>query len=301
MDITQRWINEFNNFQSVYMAQPTEKELFHSCDLNGLHGILANQYFFATNLFTFNDPNEGRLSLSKLADFDLGFTDTQKQYIREHISGDALTEILKEFPVYVLCTSLNSDQDFFFNRFHSDAINKGADYQLTLKAEELRKHLWIETGKGCKRSDCLRFGNIIYDGKHQQTILQDNLKSFWELISKDSCLRDEVKLDYIIRKCYFLGTYFKRPNVEVGVSADEKEFRIAVNTLSNDYVQGGNISDQLPKGDKRNHIFIHFTNDFIIGITAKNQHAYDELYKDSAIKSYIETHNIKPQIWKADK
>lgn len=296
MGNTQKWINEFNNFKAIYTEQPEEDALFHSCDLKALNGICSHQYLYATDLIVFKDPNEGKLSLSKLGNLGLSYTDNQKKYLTKHISGDNITGILKEFPVYVCCTSRQSNQDFFFNGFHSNAIEKGADYQLELKANALREHLWIETGFGRKRSDCLRFGNIIYDESKQKAILQQELSSFWSLISKDPFLREEVKLDYLIRKCYLLGTFFKKPNAEEGVSADEKEFRIAVNTFCNDYVQG-DIPGQLPIRDEWNHIFLYFADDFITKITAKNKEKFDELYKDPVVTSFVKEHGIQVEIW----
>ena len=296
MDNTQKWINEFNNFKAIYTGQPKEDVLFHSCDLKALKGICLHQYLFATDLIVFKDPNEGKLSLSKLDKLDLPFTDNQKGYLANHIRGDELTEILKKFPVYVCCTSRQSNQDFFFNGFHSNAIEKGADYQLEFKTNALCDHLWIETGCGRKRNDCLRFGNIIYDESEQQKILREELSSFWNLISKDNAMPDEAKVDYLIRKCHLLGTFFKRPNSEARVSADEKEFRIAVNTFSNDYVQG-DISGLLPQGDERHHIFLYFTDDFISKITAKDQKTFDELLKDSVVGSFVKKHDIQVEIW----
>lgn len=173
MDTTLKWIKEYNNFRPIYIEQPEEDVLFHSCDLGALHGIFEHQYLFATDLISFKDPNEGKLSLSKLVDIGLPLTDVEKEYVQKNISGDNLTKILKKFPVYVCCTSRQSNQNFFFEGFHSDAIEKGADYQLELRTKDLRSHLWIEDGCGRKRNDCLRFGKIIYRESKQEEILHN--------------------------------------------------------------------------------------------------------------------------------
>lgn len=295
MDITYKWIKEYNNYKKSICSEPKTDYIYHACKFNALQGILSHRYFFATTLSSFDDPNEGRLSLSILPEVDLDFHDAQRAEV-QNILNDHVEDVLRELPSYVFCTSQQPDQDFFFNQFHSASADNGTEYQIKICTKTLKDNIWITTENGVKRKNCIRFGKVIYDTDTQLMILKERLTALWSILSNVSYLNDKEKVKYLISNCYYIGTFFKKPDKRNRVSRSEQEFRIAVHTLFKNY-EGLDLSEDLPKGDENDHCYIYFNDCIISGITAKTEALRDQMYADPDIKAFLDKNNIVPEVW----
>lgn len=273
-----KWIHEYNDYSGIYVSA---NSLYHACDINGLSGILGNQYFWATELMKLEDTNEGKIGLEKLRSYDFHMSEQQKKLLSNKLSKENIENILKQAPSYVLCTSQSLNAKFLFKDFHSGSIKKGADYIIEIEIDENEKPFYIYTMNGEKRTDCIKMGKVIYDENLQKQLFEEKINGLWDAMKNDTDLLDEYKIEYLIKKTFFLSTFFKK-EIKNKVSKEEDEIRLIIHTHSSD----NNIKMKLPLGNSK-HIYVFYDPFVIKRIWTKDDETKNVLMNNSKICNFV--------------
>lgn len=235
------FIKVFNDYSCIYNDNEI-KNLAHYTDIDALISILENKELRAKSIMDFqNDDWEGRLSINKLFnmivnDSIIAMTPNQLNILQKKIGNDdKINEFMRSIPTYVTCFSKNLESNYMKNDFVSDATNgisTGRNIVIVFDAEKLKKDMYILTPKDDKKY-CVHMGKIIYDEKRQISIIKDEAIKLWNALLADPYqLVDEEKIDYLLKKIYYIGVCFKNAD-GVMVSEDEEEVRSFINLVDN--------------------------------------------------------------------
>ena len=233
------FLKQFNDYSAIY-EEICESEMAHYTSFQGGEGILDSKCIYARRMEDFKiDENEGRVSLKKCykllkKENVVTLTKNQLEFLDRYIgTSERIEEYIKNCPSYVACFSLNIDSNYMQKKFQSDAMNekeRGRNFEIVFDAKKFLDEMYILDRENNKHY-CVHKGRVIYDIVRQEEIIRQEIKALWPLLVEDS-LPDEVAVEYLLRKIYFLGTYFKVPGDKVSV--DEEELRILVDLKSDE-------------------------------------------------------------------
>lgn len=270
MDATNRWIKQFNDYTSI-RGKSIPVQICHYTKFEDLKSIIINKCFWATKIQEFKDPNEGVASLKALKNIDDNFDNfdsNAKAKISNIISYDHnLKEYINRFPGYVVCFSTDINSTYMKTNFNSNDTSYGRECSIVFDTQKLLNSLSIVTKNNKIRKGIFKYGNIIYDESRQNAIVNSEIQNLWNYLYQDPTMNIDDRIEYLLRKVYYLGTYFKIPHENINlqspkVSAQEKEYRILVNLC---YDPKGIIVNLLPEEyeesnnfEKRHHINIQY-------------------------------------------
>lgn len=266
MKLQKKWLRQFNDYSSLEFDN-VPKNIYHYTKYENLINIIKEQCFRATRIQDFKDTNEGTASLKFLNKYVSEIEELDEQVKRDFCNATGTDSSTKKyiykFPGYVVSFSTDNNSQYMTEQFNSNDKSAGRDCMIAIDKKKFINSASIDKLKSFN-SHIFIGHSIVYDQNRQSEILNKEVERLWPLLEADECLDDKSRLDYLSRKIYYLGTYFKIPNKCIDgssprVSEQEKEFRIIVNLYNNSDVD---MTEYMPKEYKSNnhqrYIEIHF-------------------------------------------
>ena len=281
------WINQYNDYDCLQVYDGTGT-LSHYCSAGNLVKILESKYFWAQDISTFDDPNEGIAVLDYLSN-NLGTL-----FATEEERGLIQNEIVKVQSFarcFVTCFCLDENSHYMFEEFH----NKNSSYigctcEIVFDGDALMNSILFHDHQRNgeiieKKNNYVKKKYIVYSDSQWKKIIDDEIAVLYPLLRKeDSGLNLQQTAEKLVRKLYFLGTYFKVPCKENSVSAKEKEVRFLADIyeqyvrLDDAAIEGGFVQ-AYTEGDRK---VIHFHYDLgtILRIRTKNSDIYKKVKEE---------------------
>lgn len=236
-DPTIEAIHIYNDYSCLKRGKSCTGKLVHYTTLKGCLGIIDNRLLYAKLVTEFkNDENEGVVSLRNT--LDLINREIIKVSLEEEkiIKGklekkESIKNFAEKFPTYVTCFCSNLKSDYMEKKFHSDAVNEGTECKIIFAENKIYNNLYLlQKEDHTPKYSCIDLRKVIYDVDEQKKILEEEIKKLWNALEKCKDLwPTERRIELLLSKVYYLGTYFKIPNLAKKISAEEEEVRATAN------------------------------------------------------------------------
>lgn len=118
----------------------------------------------------------------------------------------------------------NLESNYMKNKFVRDATNErlnGRNIIIVFNAEKLKEDMHVLILDNDKKY-CVKMGKNIYNDIEQISIIKDEAIKLWNVLLEMNDFVDAVKIDYLLKKIYYLGVFFKNAD-GIMVSEDEEE------------------------------------------------------------------------------
>lgn len=287
-EATNKWMEQYNDY-SCLTDYDKAGTLSHYLNVDKLKKVLESGYFWAEEILRFPDPNEGRAALHYLKeDLRSLFPNKSEQEAISKAIPKALDKERIDFIsfTYVTCFCMEENSDYMFDKFRvKDERTQGRDCEIVFDGAKLYESMYFNYHKSedliIKKSGEHFIKNrlIVYSGNEWKKIVEDEVKKLWPLLTATNTHHTlDDAAERLVRKIYFLGTYFKVPSEENAVSEEEKEVRILadINSL---FIKHGDMSKkdnyvwehEEGKYNDRRMIYLYYSLDSIKHIRVKKE------------------------------
>lgn len=295
------WIKYFNN--AVRMLFPDNIGDDKTCiykyvaDNKAVSGIVEG-CIWATSIRSFwiagsgsnaPDTSEGRLILEYVRDFlkhEISKTTLYHNELNRLISTDDPYEaVFKNNQTCVVSLSVRGDSKYLWENY---AKNDG--YIIEFDKKAFLDSLLLKTPSCMYDSSIFHHASVEYNKHEHIRKMGKALEEMSHLISKDCCLTDNVKAEYILERLIFLSMFYKKE-----IYANEQEYRVALtvdsrrNTMTQEHLPM--IYTPIESDGKKEFIHVFFSPESISKIICANQARANEISEQIPSHIKLELHD----------
>lgn len=301
-DPTIEAIHTYNDYSCLELRNSCTGKLVHYTTLKGCLGIIDNRLLYAKLITEFkNDENEGVVSLSNTLELInkgiIKVSEEEEKIIKQHLEKkESIKKFAEKFPTYVTCFCSNLKSDYMENRFHSDAVNEGTECKIIFDENKIYNNLYLlQKENHTRKGNCIDLRNVIYDVNEQKKILEEEIKKLWNILEVCKDLwSTERRIELLLSKVYYLGTYFKIPDPVKSISAEEEEVRATANIATEEETDEkgrGLLPEKFEDGKRINLHFDLECIEKVVIFEAKNSNPEEKILIDN-IEAVCKKYNI---------